>query len=527
MKKIFTFVVGILLAFFVLYPSSASALDLGFESLAEPSPKIMISEVKLGGIIDGQPTEFVELFNANTERANLKGWIIERAKAAAVIDNCNVYPWNVSSNIKQYPLGSDVEELYIEANSTLIVDNAIIGNNQFTDETSGAVRLIDPGADESSAPIQHDLVGWGGAPCKETEPTDIPNNGTSLTRYMDCAGIFPIDSNNNLADFAVNQTPSPVTLTGLLLPECEEDAEEEPPICTGVVLSELLPNPASIDTGKEYIEIHNPTNEVISLLGCSLRLGELGPEYALPDGVIEPSQYLAFYDSETDITLPNASGGTVWLLSTFDEEGVKYPDALSDSVAWALIGGEWQQTLKPTPNSPNELAQKTTEGGKGGGSGLKPCNPDQFRNPLTNRCKLKNSLTSELKPCRADQFRNPETNRCKLKFSTTSQLKPCNPDQFRNPETNRCKKKDSGNTLKPCRAGQERNPETNRCRKVRGASSGSGFAKVQDVEAPIVSGSKSWWVAGTVAAGVVGYAGWEWRREALGFLSSIKKKLFS
>jgi hypothetical protein len=526
MKKFFTFVVGILLAFFTLF-SSASALNLGFESLSEPSPKIIISEVKVGG--DNPPDtppdlskDYIELFNASNGGVDMNGWVVERAKENTNIVDCSLYEWTDSDNpnkIEQYILGEDTEEYYIEANSAIVIDEVQLTD----DDTNSVVRLIEL-TDESGAPIQHDLVGWGDASCYEGEPIELPpDDGTSLQRYMDCAGVFPIDSGNNFADFAINQAPSPGVLAGPLLPECAE--EEEPPVCTGIVLSEILPNPAGVDTGKEFIEIHNPTDETISLLGCSLRLNETGKEFALPYWTLGAGKYLAFYDSETKITLPNASADTVWLLSTFDEEGVLYPDALSDDVAWALIDGKWQSTLKPTPNKPNELVQKSTGGGIGGGSGLKPCRSDQFRNPATNRCKLRDSLVSQLKPCRPDQFRNPETNRCKLKFNTTSQLKPCDPDQFRNPETNRCKKKDSGSTLKPCNPGQERNPATNRCRKVQGASTGSGFAKVQDIKAPLVSGSKSWWLAGAAGAGVAGYAGWEWRREVSSFFGSVKKKL--
>ena len=87
---------------------------------------------------------------------------------------------------------------------------------------------------------------------------------------------------------------------------------------------------------------------------------------------------------------------------------------------------------------------------------VKPCRPDQYRNPETGRCKkisTRNTAPSRVgnpKPCKPGQFRNPVTNRCKKIAQPISRptsrpasrnLKPCKPHQFRNPVTNRCKNK--------------------------------------------------------------------------------------
>nr|WP_223646492.1 lamin tail domain-containing protein [Corallococcus sp. EGB] len=51
--------------------------------------------------------------------------------------------------------------------------------------------------------------------------------------------------------------------------------EEEPPACEALlpgdlVITEYLNDPAGADTGKEYVELHNPTRETVDLLGVTL-----------------------------------------------------------------------------------------------------------------------------------------------------------------------------------------------------------------------------------------------------------------
>ncbi|MFB1482381.1 lamin tail domain-containing protein [Corallococcus sp. RDP092CA] len=51
--------------------------------------------------------------------------------------------------------------------------------------------------------------------------------------------------------------------------------EEEPPACEALlpgdlVITEYLNDPAGVDTGKEYVELHNPTRETVDLLGVTL-----------------------------------------------------------------------------------------------------------------------------------------------------------------------------------------------------------------------------------------------------------------
>lgn len=256
---------------------------------------------------------------------------------------------------------------------------------------------------------------------------------------------------------------------------------------------------------------------------------------------MQPGAYRAFYDGETELTLANAAGGKVWLLTPNNTElqEINYPGNMGDDEAWALFGGVWHVTYTLTPGAPNKLvAHKPCPAGQQRHLGtnrcqnttlstntLAPCKEGQERNPATNRCRSVLTAASALQPCAAHQVRNPLTNRCKAAGAARS-LAPCKAGQTRNPETNRCKAVKGAATLAPCKEGQERNPKTNRCRKVAAAGTGSKLDNVKDVMTEPQKGSSvGWWLAGLAALCAIGYGLYEWRQDIGGFLANLRNKI--
>jgi hypothetical protein len=516
-RKIFKLAVALVLVFSAL-PLLASAES----APASPSPDVIISEIKLGGA--GSPTEFVELFNTTTNEIDVSGWTLERAEPGFGSDDCDVYPWPYTDSerkVDEYELSGTINFMsaaYFELPS----------DSLFNGEGS-SLRLTEPASSEHSSPIVHDLVGWGkSAPCYLGKHASIPRSGKSLQRIWECGSEQPKNTFFNKSDFIIKSSPSP----GIPTPNSCSNP------CDGFILSEIG---ANLTDDQQFIEIFNPTGGQINLEGCRLMTNRSNTKfYSFGNRTLDPGKYRVIFINNTELDLTKGTSGTVYIVSPDGESDVseQFYQNLKQDTSWTWFGDDdWRQTYHPSPGEANTYEQfalcpagKERNPDTGlcrnvgfGGSDLKPCRPDQFRNPLTNRCKLKDD-GSGLKPCRPDQFRNTETNRCKLISSASSSLKPCNGDQFRNPATNRCKKIDSGDSLKPCDPDQERNPETNRCRKVRGAASGN-LPKVEDVEAPVISGGYSWLLAGIAGGGVFAYAGWEWRRELLSLISGLKGKL--
>jgi hypothetical protein len=515
------------------------------DSLA-PSSKVIISEIKLGGDSYSQganqpkdPQEFITLYNQSGIDIDLTGWVIEYAKTTFDKTYCSDSNWmshSVSGSVSQTVL-----------NGTLKAGQASTPvARSLTDNASGAIHLVD--LSDKTNPVIHDLVGWGASsPCFEAAAATTPSNGKSIKRFLDCNST-PIDSGDNSKDFAANQPPSPVTLNYPFLNICQDDslpaapdASQPPLTCEAAEISEILPNPSGTDTGNEYIELYNPTSGIVSLLGCSLQTSGGSKVFNLTSS-LQPGEFHAFYSNETGLTLPNASGGTVWLLSpTTELQAVTYQTDLDDDISWTLVNNSWQASFQPTPNAANVfLATKPCPEGEERNpdtgycrniaalttSNLSACPAVQERNPETNRCRATTTASAGLTPCKEGQTRNPATNRCVSTSSSSSALATCKAGQERNPQTNRCKAMATTTSaaLKPCPAGQERNPSTNRCRKVT-SGSGSKLASVKDMTTGSLANSPHWWLAGFAAVGATSYGVYEWRQEVLQTLSRIKTKI--
>lgn len=471
------------------------------------SPKIIISEIKLGG--PGKVKEYISLYNQSDQTVDLTGWKIEYAKASFDPLSCQAASWLDAS------VGGSAASTVISG--TLLPHTVSLPiTRSLTDNSSGSLRIVDQDFQV------HDLVGWGSdAPCFNLSPAVIAGSGQSIARYIDCLDYMPIDTDADSNDFGVTSSPSPGLLNNILSPECSEDpgttggsggGESTDNTCSGLILNEILPNPAGIDSGNEFIEIFNPTKNIILLDGCKLEVRS--DQFIFDKGSVNPGEYVAFYDSGTNLTLPNSAAKTIYLIDSDNTEldSVKYDNNLGDDVSYARneSSDKWSFTYEATPNQANKIVT------------IKPCPAGQFRNTETNRCNKIADASSALSPCPVGKVRNPETHRCRNITSLSSQLTPCKPGQYRNPETNRCRKLSSSN-LKPCKPGQIRNPDTNRCRKSSAVLASSN--KIKDVVTKLdADNSLNWAVAGISFISAAGYAVWEWRNEFIEKLILIKNK---
>jgi hypothetical protein len=291
-----------------------------------------------------------------------------------------------------------------------------------------------------------------------------------------------------------------------------------------LLITELLPNASGTDDGKEFIEIYNPNDYDINLDGYSLNVGpSFEKSYTFPyASVVGAKSYAAFDNTVIGYSLLNSSS-RVQLMRDIEisDETPAYLDPKEDA-AWALIEGTWQYTEHPTPGTENrvppfpDITVDTPPE-----SSLKPCAPNQYRHPDTNRCRLIEVATTPV-PCKVGQYRSKETNRCRNIVSSTNTPKPCNEDQERNPETGRCRKIAVATVPMPCKEGQERNPETNRCRTIV-AITKADYA----VLGTQTSSNGSWYIWAAIAGlilAALGYAVWEWRYEIGKFLSAISSR---
>lgn len=485
---------------------------------------IVVSEIQTGGVADTK-AEFIELYNPNSEPVTVDGMQLQYYAAdRSLLSGPTRIIAMLSGEIDAYTFVVFAYSGYFTELIPLPVPFASNASTGSLAQTGGALRL----AHEDGT--VEDSVGWGASTLVyESSLAAGPSVGNSIQRCFDSADTI-IDTNNNADDYAQYTDTSPGF--GLICPPPIEpdptgDPAEPSLSCEGVVLSEVLPNAAGSDTGREFIELYNPTTDIINLAGCSLHLQNTSKTFVFAQQILDSGTYIALSDVQTGLTLPNAGGGTVWLVSAVGVEldVAAYPSDMVDDTAWAFVNGIWQVTYAYSPGAANiamplkpcapgqfrdEATLQCRTVSVTAANTLTPCREGQERNPETNRCRA--VVSSEgLVPCKEGQERNPETNRCRSVLGASTSLVPCESDEERNPDTNRCRKIANASTLSPCATGQERNPETNRCRKV--VIKGADLDQVKDIQSDTQASLTSWFITGAVLLAALAYALYEWRQD--------------
>lgn len=521
--------------------------------------------------------EFVELYNPHSEEIDISTWQLEyQSPTGSTWSNKIRNAQHIEPNMVIPSKGFYVfaTENYSKSYPEVVVDRTLSSGSA---EGGGHIRLLRPDPENPDEMITVDIVSWGDVENKDedSQPAEVPPQGQSISRCFDNETL--LNSGDNSLDFKPND-PSPGI--GIECPkEIPEDTvdpeepveegtendnpeleEDNPPYyCQDVMISELLPNPQGPRSehpreDNAYIELLNPTEDFIPLVGCGLQTTSSDLIFWFGDITLEPAQRIAFFERESGLQLPVSPSGTVYLLAPDETEltSTTYPSNSPEGASWAWFGeDEWKYSYAPSPgeeNTQQELrpcpegqernpetnrcrnieSETTTLQPCGEGRERNPetnrcrdiasstpqyaaCGPNQERNPQTNRCRMVESATAQLAACGPGRERNPETNRCRNIASAQPQYVPCGPNQERNPETNRCRLIETASSeLVPCGPGQERNPETNRCRRVA-VPNEQAIAGVQDVNVIATETPISWRFAIFVGLLALIYGIWEWR----------------
>lgn len=440
------------------------------------SQSLFISEIKLGGIVAGQPTEYVELFNDTNSAIDISNYQLEYAKStSSLLDSqCLADAWgslDTSSNVKTYSLSG-----LIQPRGRLVFEASL------NDNVQASIRLSSLSSADNSLSVI-DIVGFGDASiCKEGEPATMPLNGKSIKRIFNTDG-HPIDTDNNKNDFAAPESPLP---ENDILPETNEPTP--PPVCdNSVELSEFLSDPDGLEAdGGEFVELYNPTESEASLFGCELKSSKSSSDLITftESDKIPAGGYFVINLADK---LTNSSG-SITFLSSNREDVVNY-SSIHEGEVFAFLNNQWQITDKATPGTANQLLLLSEEELLADGNDtdqLAACPVGKYRNPDTNRCRNIEADSSELSPCDIGESRNPETNRCRKITLASATLAACDEGEERNLATNRCRKiASSSDDLKACDQGYERNPETNRCRKIVAATGvANSLAAAKDSSGP-------------------------------------------
>lgn len=348
------------------------------------SGQILISEIQTAGASDATE-EFVELYNPGEEPVDITGWQLQYRAASGTSGQS----WPASSTkatigcVPGSPSGCTVS---INPKMRLVLVHTIANIADALPMTGGfsgsggQIRLIQPG----NAPVVHDFVGYGTAQDAESAPAVAPAAGKSLKRNVSEANEL-IDTQNNVQDFTADcGVPNPgladinplPTVASCLAQVTEPPAEEDPPvenptptpeepevpetpIYLPVLITEILPDPASPqqDSADEFIELYNPNDTILNLAGYQLQTGNnFRYHYTLGDTPLGPQRYLAIPSAVSKLSLAN-SGSGVRLIDPAGNIVFEVPNygPAKEGQSWINQEGAWLWTLSPTPSAVNML----------------------------------------------------------------------------------------------------------------------------------------------------------------------------
>lgn len=382
------------------------------------------------------------------------------------------------------------------AGETLLMRLARTSSDEDTDLTYSTTLSMSNGAIELYYnDTVMDSVCWSdkkSSPCLEAFTS---NNPTTLVR-LENSNIF-----EHLLVYVPSYDPSQPNLIFPPEPSVPENPNEpaddstSQTTCYGLEITEIFTYYAN-DKSEQFLELHNPTNETISLDSCSLRYKK--KTYALSGAILSDS-YFIFSPQTAEVpftfTKNPTSTNTIELI---DSNGrvidlITYPHGQKKNASFAKFydtkGEEnWQTTYAITPATQN--------------------------------------VYQEYQTCETGKTINPATGNCVKVTSTASAQTDCPAGKYRNPLTGRCKNIDSSSTeLKPCAEGYERNPETNRCRKITSTNDGAGYALVPNT----YSDKKSFVAFGIVliliTCGVI-YIIFQYRHELMRLARKIRQRFY-
>jgi hypothetical protein len=306
---------------------------------ASPSSSVVISEVSMGSE-DSASDEFVELYNNTGNDIDLNGWSLYYKSSTGKT-------WTKRASIGQNSIIRS-HDYYLLANSRAGADTVMTSGMS---QTSGVIQI----KDNNGTLI--DLLGWGSADTFETEAAASPQAGEVLFRAFDNMQ----DSENNFEDFNISANETPKAQ-----PIVEQPTADVTKTFPQIALNELFPNPASPgeDSSDEFIELYNPNNQVVDLAGWILKDAG-GSSYIIKDKSIPALGYLVITSAESSLSLNN-TGDVIYLFSPDNnlvDNSADYGDA-KEGLSWAIVGGNWDWTVNPTPATANSSVYIETDSSK-------------------------------------------------------------------------------------------------------------------------------------------------------------------
>jgi len=274
---------------------------------------------------DGE-VEWVELYNNTSNTVDLSNWVIEdgSAKKTALSGLISSHQFKVIESPKG-SLNNAGDLIILKDSYQTVIDQVAYGNWDDGNVFDNALK------------------------------TDDPN---SVARLVD-----GLDTDIDYNDFRISSSPTkglPNVINSLINQETvipEETITETVIDYPKLIITEVYPNPVGSDMSDEFMELYNPTDQVVNLTDWLLDDIDGGSRpHKISDLIIEPHEYLAFFRSDTKLALNNDTD-KARLINPAGEvvDEIEYKN-IKEGLAYALAEkSQWQFTSLPTPGEVNEI----------------------------------------------------------------------------------------------------------------------------------------------------------------------------
>lgn len=513
---------------------TVSLFSLTFvENARAVSADILITKVQAGGasgLTKAAMQEYIEIFNSSANEIDVTDWcLINKSSVEFICFNppsptiSYILPalgtMTVASDIFVSQNNVNIDFVYSPTNQT---SGTIIGSSDSISILNKSKTIIDTAGWTSTLSSGYNIVrskNISGVYVDTDSESDFTKSSSlsiptsNLFEKVTIIDVCPnIDSvqvslptgymkNNQgdcIEDICVNMTGLQENVPG----GYSSDSNKQCLVSIAdIYINELLADAVGSDDGGEFIEIYNNSSSDVDLSLFKIGIGGNPNWYLFPAGsTIKPMSYKVFYNNEIKFTLTN-SGSSVVLYTIDDQQlgpKIEYVNAKMGN-AWALVNDIWQYTNRPSPGSVNQETYIEETVSVASENNVKPCAPNQYRNPETNRCRLV------------------------VTVGQSQTLTPCKEGQYRSEETNRCRNIKDEVVVAECEEGYERNPETKRCRKiVKLEKAPYGLSQITTSQQQGSGNLVLYAVGGMVG----GYGLWEWRRDFGQVIRKIRKYKF-
>jgi hypothetical protein len=321
-------------------------------AVAVSNAEILINEVLYDPTGSDGPNEWIELCNNGEDDVDISLWEIQSAgtnwteswtvDSGTVIIAGSYYllgPGAGASSEFSPALpnsGTDVDGIRLLNNSGTVLDSLLYGDtntNSLVDDQGGIVGPYAPDVSSGNTLARH------------TNCTDITNTGDDFVET------------ETLTPNAENITP--------IIETCENE------VFTGVMINEIVANPNGSDSGNEWLELYNSTEDEIDISGWKILAGtssfSLKGSFAFPT-VIAAGEYVVVGEDEVEVTLGRAPDIVMTLSmgqGSSSIDGVRLVDCADVTIDTVLYGDS--STIEPDwsddiSNSPNSFAPEFGDG---------------------------------------------------------------------------------------------------------------------------------------------------------------------